>query len=273
VVTTKSSEEALHFTLVHGTFAPGAAWTQDGSLLRKALRDAFGDNVYFHDTFRWSGWPSHLARHLGGKTFRDFMLDVIERHPGRHYIIAHSHGGPVALYALREKNLAERIEGVVTLSTPYLLARQRELSLLGKMAGISGFLGAMVIGGLICISLSAWLVGGVRAYFHIHGTWPWGVRNLILTIFLPLPLVYGLVSVLQGIVEGIEKLTRWFLATLAIPDVHPERLLIVRGPSDEANALITTFHQAISASRQRSGTPSSNRCIASTANAIQATKQ
>jgi len=231
VVTAKSSEEALHFTLVHGTFAPGAAWTQDGSLLRKALRAGFGDNVHFHDTFRWSGWPSHLARHWAGQKFRDFMVDITERHSGRHYIIAHSHGGPVAVYALRDKTLAERIEGVITLSTPYLLGRERELSLLGGVAAILGTFAAM----WICIKLSQL---PLAAYFDSHGPWYIGIG----AFFLGLALQVAVPVVLVGIFLGIRRLTRWFLTTLAVPDVHPERLLIVRGPSDEANALITMFH-------------------------------
>ncbi|WP_426529853.1 esterase/lipase family protein [Bradyrhizobium sp. McL0615] len=226
-----SAEKELHFTFVHGTFAPGAPWTQEGSLLRKKLFEEFGENLHFHDDFRWSGWPSHLARHWGGQKFRDFLLDVTARNPGRHYVVAHSHGGPVVLYALRDKLLAERIEGVVTLATPYLLGRRRDLSLLGYFAAFAGSYGLLII-------LFELMRIPLYTYYNEHRTWSVYVAiSLFDTIA---HLIFLVILALVGF--GVAQLTDWFLKTLALPDVHPERLLIVRAPSDEATALIGLFH-------------------------------
>ena len=143
----KTSDEAcVHVTLVHGTFAPGAGWTQHGSLLRNALEDAFSQRLCFHDDFRWSGLPSHLARHVAAKRLQAYLQKLTDMHPGSHYVIGHSHGALVTLYALRDPVLAQRIAGVVSLSTPYLIARRRQLSIFGMIAAILGLLGVLWLG-------------------------------------------------------------------------------------------------------------------------------
>jgi hypothetical protein len=107
-----------HITLVHGTFAPGAAWTKPGSLLRNKITEELGGLVEFHDDFWWCGLPSHVNRHIAGKRLRSYMLDLTARHSGRHFIIGHSHGGLISLYAVRDHDLAKGIEGIISLSTP-----------------------------------------------------------------------------------------------------------------------------------------------------------
>jgi hypothetical protein len=149
-VTTAGGGVPVVVTLVHGTFGrlPGsdAGWTRDGSLLRQRLDAALGGDVVFLP-FRWSGmnWPS--ARYRAARRLRDHFRATAERYPGRsHYVIAHSHGGNVALYALRD---AERAGagaagagaagagvpcGVVCLSTPFIAAQLRPLTLFRLVA-------------------------------------------------------------------------------------------------------------------------------------------
>lgn len=108
--------------------------------------------------FRWSGLPCHIARHLASKRLRDFLGHQIDRPPGgRHYIVAHSHGGNIALYAMRDKELAERIDGIITLSTPFLVPRKRDLSLLGRVSigrGTFVFFGIPLF--LLALALLVW---------------------------------------------------------------------------------------------------------------------
>ena len=49
------------------------------------------------------------------------------RRSAHHGIVAHSHGGNVALYALRDVALRRKIDGVVTLGTPFIHCRPRPL--------------------------------------------------------------------------------------------------------------------------------------------------
>ena len=124
-------------TLVHGTFGrlPGrdAAWARDGSVLRRRLEEELGADVVFLP-FRWSGmnWPS--ARYRAARRLCDHLRVTAERHPERrHYVVAHSHGGNVALYALRDAARESAPDalpaGVVCLSTPFIAAQPRPVTL------------------------------------------------------------------------------------------------------------------------------------------------
>lgn len=122
-------------SLVHGTFGrlPGgdADWTRDGSVLRRSLGAALGDDVVFIP-FRWSGmnWPA--ARYRAARRLRDHFGDTARRYADRsHYVVAHSHGGNVCLYALRDAERAGTAlpRGVVCLSTPFIAAQPRPITL------------------------------------------------------------------------------------------------------------------------------------------------
>ena len=122
-------------TLVHGTFARlptrDADWTREGSLLRRNLDAALGNDVVFVP-FRWSGmnWP--VARYRAADRLREHFVDTALRHPERsHYLISHSHGGNVCLYALRDANRAGSTvpNGAVCLSTPFIAAQPRPITL------------------------------------------------------------------------------------------------------------------------------------------------
>jgi hypothetical protein len=115
-------------TLVHGTFARRAEWVQEGSRLRRHLAaDLSGHSVTFR-TFRWSGRNNFKARRLAAERLQEYLSDAIKSHPtAKHAIVAHSHGGNVALYALRNDNLKSHIDAVVCLSTPFLHVRPRPL--------------------------------------------------------------------------------------------------------------------------------------------------
>ena len=55
-------------TLVHGTYARGAAWTKEGSALRSQIAEALvghGRDAHF-DVFEWSERNTHKARIKAG---------------------------------------------------------------------------------------------------------------------------------------------------------------------------------------------------------------
>jgi alpha-beta hydrolase superfamily lysophospholipase len=37
-----------------------------------------------------------------------------------HFVVGHSHGGSVALYSMLKSGIAEKIDGVICLSTPFI---------------------------------------------------------------------------------------------------------------------------------------------------------
>jgi hypothetical protein len=114
-------------TLVHGTWARGAPWTQPGSPLRSHLESRLGPNISFR-VFEWTGQNSHTARLTAGEDLRHDLHQALKTHPqAQHFLIGHSHGGNVILYALRDPVLKDQIAGVVTLGTPFLDCQPREL--------------------------------------------------------------------------------------------------------------------------------------------------
>jgi hypothetical protein len=120
--------EALLVTLVHGTFAPNAPWTAAGSSLFEATRRALGDAAQI-DAFVWSGANSHAVRRQAGQSLAAFLARRAAAAPGRrHLLIAHSHGGNVALYALKlQPALAPTVAGIVTMATPFITVRRRQI--------------------------------------------------------------------------------------------------------------------------------------------------
>ena len=89
-------------TLVHGTFAKGAPWTKDGSILRRKIAAELGSlekDVIF-DVFEWSGRNTHKARVKAGYRLADHIRELKKHYPiAQHFVVAHSHGGNVALLA------------------------------------------------------------------------------------------------------------------------------------------------------------------------------
>src|SRR4051812_25853259 len=91
-------------TLVHGTFARHAKWTFEQSNLCQTLRTSLDNRVLFK-RFEWSGRNSLSARLAAARRLRSELSQSFTEHPtAKHYVIGHSHGGYIALRALRGPN-------------------------------------------------------------------------------------------------------------------------------------------------------------------------
>ena len=91
-----------------------APWTAEASTFCKSLSDSLGPNVVFW-RLRWSGRNSHTARFNAAKSLRDCLQKGLENREWRdakHFVVAHSHGGNVALMALENLDSRERIAGI-----------------------------------------------------------------------------------------------------------------------------------------------------------------
>ena len=112
-------------TLIHGTWAPHAPWTLPDSPLRKALASQLGDRIAF-ETLEWSGANTHRARREAAQKLRAQLADSIAANPlARHFLVAHSHGGNVALYAMADATLRQHIAGIACLNSPFICALKR----------------------------------------------------------------------------------------------------------------------------------------------------
>ena len=202
-------------TLVHGTWPDPDGWVSARSFLRCQLACHLGD-VVFRD-FTWAGTNTHAARTEGGARLAQFLRAGREQHPdARHVIIAHSHGGNVALYAMRDPAARRAVDGIVTLGTPFLCARRRDLRSRGD--------------------LIAWVVLGAAALTALAAIDLFSVRQLFLV---------WLAGSMVLILKGSPPLTAWLVAAgrraqvdivraYQAPRIERSRLFVVSAAADEA---------------------------------------
>ena len=116
------------FIMVHGTQAKGTAWIRRDSLISKGLVTAFENADIV--PFKWSGINSHTARLLAARRLNKTVRKLGTAFPARPiYILAHSHGGTVALYSLRSEELQSRISGLICMGTPFLRCMPRDIEM------------------------------------------------------------------------------------------------------------------------------------------------
>ena len=121
-----ASDNAREFT--EKPLRGGGRWFDDGSEFRRALELALRDEPVEHviRSLLWSGGNSVYARDAAALRLAD-ELEKDLAHPGATpVVIAHSHGGNVALRALRHLRSDPSRIRVVTLATPFIRVFVRE---------------------------------------------------------------------------------------------------------------------------------------------------
>ena len=108
--------------LMHGTFESNAAWTHPDSPFCQAVL-ARNPSVRLR-RFIWSGLNTHQARRQAADLFIEQVRASSSRH---HYVVAHSHAGNVVRDASeRAPDIAQKIQGVSLLSTPFIFRKHVE---------------------------------------------------------------------------------------------------------------------------------------------------
>jgi len=153
-------------TLIHGTFATGADWTKSGSMLRQNIAEQLKDVEF--NIFNWSGRNTHQARIAAAEDLKVALKKEFAKHPDRHhYLIAHSHGGNVALYSLADSEVAEHVEGIVTMGTPFIVCRDRGVADAVKLLKF----GVPALAGLLITFLFAGIAVSIGDYMiNKYGT-------------------------------------------------------------------------------------------------------
>ena len=178
---------------------------------------------------RWSGRNTHGQRLEAAEQLRTDIDASLHDNPGiPHFIVAHSHGGSVACYALQDKRLSSAITGVLCLGTPFLHVHKSRLPK-----------------GLYFVSLLTLLVFSLNAvsYLFRPAEDPIMFWLTALTALLVFP-VLGLLLLalwrargdrfgLKSLREARRNPDRYFGA-LALPELEPEKFVAVRITGDEA---------------------------------------
>jgi len=207
-------------TTVHGTFANKATWIEPDSKLGKALAARFGSDVAIVP-FRWSGGNNPAARKQAQQELRNHLRAQLTRYPGaQHFVIAHSHGGNVALYAMRDAALQERVSGVACLATPFIVARRRALGSKDTLGQVAGAAVALTVGVAI-------IAQQLLPEFDI-----WWLPHLLLVVILAIS--FGLIA---WLLPAWKKYAERLVPDLQLGSLSsPQKLLLIRAPGDEAGA-------------------------------------
>ena len=132
-------------TLVHGTFAKDAPWVRPDSGFARGLGAQIKGKVTFK-TFDWSGINTHQVRHAEATRLATQLDEQLRFSPNcRHLVVAHSHGGNIALYAQDDLRIRGRVSGIVTLGTPFIECKPRETG----FAEVCGIAYVLIVGGVL----------------------------------------------------------------------------------------------------------------------------
>ncbi|MBT9612003.1 MAG: hypothetical protein IV108_01920 [Burkholderiales bacterium] len=227
-------------TLIHGTFSPHAAWTQADSRFFQALKQRLGGET-IHRRITWPGLFGSLAnnghdyRLAGAKTLVQSLKESFAEFPdAEHWVIAHSHGGNVALYALRDPEVAQRLDGIVTMAAPFIQCKPRSYA--ADVITIWPLL-FMSIGMVLMLVLFAALAlyvlhlkGDAAALFTIAGT---------LAGEIPLFILWLKKDQLPAKFAAWQKAT---LDKLTLPTSIRQRMLCLSIRRDEAGGLLKGMH-------------------------------
>lgn len=221
VSSTSEAPRSHLILLVHGTFARGAGWTRADSRLSRALMERL-DGPVCVEPFVWSGSPTASARFEAAERLASRLQDNATCSPNtRRFVIAHSHGGNIALYALRDDSVAASVDGLACMATPFLVARRRDL-------GREGTRSILLVLLILALVGYGWLIGPA-----LPASIPWG-----------LPLFMYLVAVALGLGQLYKRwqgLAGGLIAKLRLAELPPSKLLVLRATGDEASALLLFF--------------------------------
>ena len=103
-------------TLVHGTWGRNSALANHNSAFCTSLASKIPGRTAIQ-IFRWSGRNRNKDRLAASERLRACIREGAHLYPdARQFLIAHSHGGNVVFYALKDAACAERVQAAVTLS-------------------------------------------------------------------------------------------------------------------------------------------------------------
>jgi hypothetical protein len=119
--------------LIHGTWGRKAAFLHPDSKLQTTFRKEMpGREVVFYN-FMWSGRNSIAARSRAARDLQQDLRRLQSQHADRQiFLAAHSHGGNVVFYALRDETLAKGVSGLVFFGVPILVCHTTGFPKIGR---------------------------------------------------------------------------------------------------------------------------------------------
>ena len=228
------AEQTKHVAiLVHGTWGRGlifraevAPWCREGSGVRDVVSIALNDRVAHRVKFvpfNWSGLNTHAARLDASERLRACVSNLADSYPwAQIHLVAHSHGGNIVFYALRDSDTLGAIASIACFSTPFLHVRARPLG--GSLAG--QIRDSFVT--LLCVCLMSAAIAAIVGSDYSLVVTPLVLNAVILAVW------YARKKTLhfgadEGVTDQLELPDR---ASVSCP------VLLVRAPYDEASVAL-----------------------------------
>lgn len=220
------TDPQVKVTLVHGTFASKAEWIRKGQMT-EALEAA----GIAHEPFVWSGGNSHRARTKAARELADHLER--ERLPGvRQAVVAHSHGGNIAVHAVwRHGKVEDGSIPVVTLATPFLFASRKSFRPEVWITAVLVALAALVLGPVLTLTEGLPRRGDDRLWMVVLLDVMW-----VVVVIQLLACVYWLTR--HGRPWRKENRDQ-FITAVQTPDADSGGLLVVRAADDEASTSLS----------------------------------
>jgi hypothetical protein len=175
--------------LAHGTFAIRAHWTRPESQLVRGLQAQFGGLRVMFQPFDWFGFfkghfnNTHTHRAAAA---RALILLVNELHgsfpDASVFVVAHSHAGNIALYAVAQPEVASVISGIVCLGTPFLRVEPRDIG--ADLPIMACTRGPVLLMRLLSVCYLTFCILGIplAVLIFLDGNWLAGTLTAWLTI-------------------------------------------------------------------------------------------
>lgn len=211
--------------VIHGTWGDQSDFAFSDSLFCRAIKTATQHTLEF-ERFEWSGKNSSAERAQAALRLRE----AINSFPDSRlpiFLLAHSHGGNVAIEALRDECVARRVAGVVTMGTPFLSETIRHWVLyLSTMPGRMSVYAVVV--GIVLASVFA-IVGSIISMHHPAYGFA-GLLALVVLFFVSGRSSHS--DLLEGAANAVRLRSEKILAKNSSP--LNAKLLVVHARADEA---------------------------------------
>lgn len=214
----------VHLILVHGTFARRSSWIKSDGRLSGAISSQISEKIKT-TPFHWSGSNTFFDRAYAVTKLRRQLAAIRSSHPkGKIFVVAHSHGGNIALQAASDG----LINGLICLATPVLVSARRKISLNGAPVLAAALLLILVFGSGDL--LLPWLGSSYilfKAVIIAPCLW-W----LSFKIYSRLSALYSAAS------SQAQKSTDFIIKSTKRPLLDYKSVIFIRHPGDEASSAI-----------------------------------
>jgi hypothetical protein len=228
--------DPVQITLVHGTFASGGRWFRVGSLFGESLAKKCHAPISFH-SFVWHGRNSHEARLRASEQLWGHIERIHWDFPtAYHYLVCHSHGGNVAMYAAKKTRFSQLVAGIATFGTPFIRCAPNRVTeaILNK----AGYLTTILFAVMGFVFLSGFILWAVAMQHTIRNAdWLFWIFSLAFW-FLLLHFSRTAGKFNRRILEAIRQEQDYALAKLCIGVLSGDKHFIAKVNFDEAGIVL-----------------------------------